>query len=122
MCKFHLIFLASLYVDQGLITNKNELIACKEFLLLLEGQVVHLLSPKKHYTADICISSDIPIFATGNSRIIFTGRYNQPDEHETEMMRVRWKVFELFHQTSEEKSAPPCPKFFSKLVLLGEVL
>ena len=80
----------------------QELIAWKEFLFLLEGQVVHLPSPKNHYATDICISFDLPIFATGKSRIIFTGRYKQPDERETEMMSVKWKVFELFPQIAEE--------------------
>ena len=42
----------------------QEMIAWKELLLLLEGQPVHLPSPKNHFSSDICISNDIPVFST----------------------------------------------------------
>ena len=91
--------------------------------MLLEGQKVHLPSPKNHYASDICIEHDIPIFATGKSRITYVGRYQTTDEMETEMMSVRWKVFDFKHQIpeNEQKDVPPCGKCFSKLVFLGEV-
>ena len=38
----------------------QEMIALKELLILLEGQAVHLLSPKNHYSNDICIDKDTP--------------------------------------------------------------
>ena len=38
-----------------------EVIAWKEFLLL-EGQIVHLPSPKNHFSKDVCINQDTPIF------------------------------------------------------------
>ena len=53
----------------------SEMIAWKELLLLLEGQTVHLPSPKNHYASDITISSDVSIFA----RIAFYGRGNSTD-------------------------------------------
>ena len=101
----------------------SELIAWKELLLLLEGQKVHLPSPKNHYATDICIEHDIPIFATGKSRITYVGRYQSTDERETEMMSVRWKVFDFTYQISEneQKNVPPCGKCFAKLVFLGEL-
>lgn len=101
----------------------SELIAWKELLLLLEGQKVHLPSPKNHYAKDICIDHDIPIFATGKSRITYIGRYQTADERETEMMSVRWKVFDFNYQIpeNEQKSVPPCGKCFAKLVFLGEL-
>ena len=66
-----------------------EIIAWKELLLLLEGQSVHLLSPKNHYSHEICIDSDTPIFATSKSRITYTGKYNATDQIDNEMMGVR---------------------------------
>ena len=66
-----------------------EIITWKELLLLLEGQSVHLLSPKNHYSHEICIDSDTPIFATSKSRITYTGKYNATDEIDNEMMGVR---------------------------------
>ena len=38
----------------------HEMIALKEFLILLEGQAVHLLSFKNHHSNDICIDKDTP--------------------------------------------------------------
>ena len=61
------------------------MIAWKELLLLLEGQPVHLLSPKNHFSSDLCISNDIPVFATSKSEI----RYNSTDATAHEMMAAR---------------------------------
>ena len=100
-----------------------EMIAWKELLLLLEGQSVHLPSPKNHYSADICIDSDTPVFATGKSRITFVGKYNTTDAIENEMMAARWKVFDFFFQIAEEnqRDVPSCSKCFSELILIGEL-
>ena len=45
----------------------SELIARKEFLILLERQEVHLPS-KSYYNKDICVKHDLPIFATGKEK------------------------------------------------------
>ncbi|XP_057309731.1 uncharacterized protein LOC130647782 isoform X1 [Hydractinia symbiolongicarpus] len=47
----------------------SESIAWKELLLLLEGQTVHIPTPKNNYTRDLCIDGDIPVFATGKNEI-----------------------------------------------------
>ena len=93
----------------------SEMIAWKELLLLLEGQTVHLPSPKNQYANDICIDKNTPIVATG--------KYNSTDEWENEMMSVRWKVFNFHHQIPQaaEKEVPACPSCFSKLTLMGEI-
>ena len=59
-----------------------EMVAQKELLLLLEGQTVHLSS-------DISISSDVPIVATGKSRIVFRERGNSTDSMEYDVMAAR---------------------------------
>ena len=41
-----------------------------DFLLMLEGQLVHLPAPKSHYAKDIVFEKDTPIFATGKNPII----------------------------------------------------
>lgn len=102
----------------------SDMIAWKELLLLLEGQAVHLPAPKNNYSKDICISKDIPIFATSKSRIQFQGRGSQQtDPIENEMMDARWKVFEFFKQipADQQLELPPCPKCFSDLTLVGEL-
>ena len=100
-----------------------EMIAWKELLLLLEGQTVHLPSPKNHYATDIEIDSDIPVVATGKAEITYVGKYNTTDITENEMMSVRWKVFKFHHQISEaeQKEISPCAKCFCNLTLMGEM-
>ena len=66
--------------------------------MLVEGQVVDLPSPKNHFAADICIKTDVPIFATAKLKIVCTGKVNLPNNRETEMMDVRWKFFDFTHQ------------------------
>ena len=70
-----------------------ELIQWDDFLHLLEGQKVHLSTPKNHFAKDVSISNNTPILATGSSTIKHAGKYNISDERETEMMKVRWRVF-----------------------------
>ena len=42
-----------------------------DFLLLLEGQVMHLPAPKWHHAKYIVFTGDMPIFATGKNAIVF---------------------------------------------------
>lgn len=100
-----------------------EMISWKELLLLLEGQTVHLPSPKNHYNRDIAITADTPIFATGKSEITYVGKYNTTDITENEMMAVRWKVFKFKRQITQQEQIElqPCNKCFSQLVLMGEM-
>ena len=99
----------------------SEMIAWKELLLLLEGQTVHLPSPKNHYSNDICINKDTPIVATSKNEIHYVGKYNTFDPTENEKMSIRWKLFKFYKQIaqSEQVELKPCPKCFCKLVLLG---
>ena len=100
----------------------SEMIARKDLLFSLEGQTVHLPSPKNHYLNDICIDRDTPIASTGKSEITFVGKFNSIDKIENEMMSVRWKVFKFTYQISESfQKVPPCKKCFSDLVLMSEV-
>ena len=100
-----------------------DIIAWKDFLLLLEGQTVHLPSPKNHFVQDICITTDIPIFATGPKPVTYIDKFQNTDETENEMMAVRWRVFEFYHQIPKEKQIEmsKCPKCFADLTLMGEL-
>ena len=93
-------------------------IQCHDFLLLLEGQLVHLPAPETHYAKDIVFNKDTPIFATGKNPIMFV-KNGAIDEKETEMMMVRWKIFRFHAQISQEKQREisPCGKRFATLVL-----
>ena len=101
----------------------KELIEWKSFLLLLEGDTVNLPAPKNHFSTDICINNDTPIFANSKSVITYRGSCNSQDQSEDAMMVSRWKVFSFSHSIpeKEQKNVAPYPKCFSELVLIGEV-
>ena len=67
-------------------------------LILLEGQAVHLPSPKNHYSNNICIDKDTPIVATSKGEITYVRKYNSLDPIENEMMSIRWKTFKFYRQ------------------------
>ena len=64
----------------------SELICWKDLLLLLEDEPVRLSSPKNRFATDVCIKTDIPIFATSKAKIEFAAKHNMRDNRETEMM------------------------------------
>ena len=101
----------------------RELIEWKSLLLLLEGDHVNLPAPKNHFAMDVCIDTDIPIFATSKDVIKYRGSYNAEDQREDDMMASRWKVFRFTHSIPEreQKKMMPCPHCFAKLVLMGEI-
>ena len=66
----------------------SELISWKDLLLLLEGEIVKLPSPKNHYAKDVCINTDIPVFATSKRPIEYVGKYHSVDSRGNEMMAV----------------------------------
>ena len=102
----------------------RELIEWKSLLLLLEGDRVNLPAPKNHFATDICIDTDVPIFATSKDVIRYGGSYNAKDKSEDDMMASRWKVFQFTHRIPEreQKSITPCPNCFATLVLQGEII
>lgn len=95
-----------------------QIIAWHDFLLMLEGQLVHLPAPKSHFAKDTVFDSDTPIFATSKHQLVFV-KNGGIDERETEMMSVRWKVFNFNRQIppSEQKEVVACPACFARLVL-----
>ena len=62
------------------------------------SEPVKLPSPKKQFATDVCIKTDIPIFATSKAKIEFVGKHNMRDNRETEMMEFWWKVSEFRHR------------------------
>ena len=75
-----------------------QLIPWHDFLLLLEGQAVHLPAPKSYFAKDVLLTGDNPIFCTTSHELCHIN-YGVVNEIETEMMSVRWRVFQ-FHLKS----------------------
>lgn len=94
-----------------------QIIPWHDLLLLLEGQLVHLPAPKTHYMRDVCFSRDTPIFCTAKEELFFV-HGGVLDGRETEMMRVRWKVFSFHSPISEEDQVniSSCPRCFAELI------
>ena len=72
----------------------SQIILRHDLLLLLEGQKVHLPAPKTHFSQDIEFTRDTPMFCTSKEELSFV-RGGVLDERESQMMRVRLKVFAL---------------------------
>ena len=99
----------------------KQIIPWHDLLLMLEGQLVHLPAPKSHYSKDAALSSDVPIFCTAKEEISFV-KGGVLDATETEMMRVRWNVFN-FHAViskNEQVEIQPCPRCFAELILQSQ--
>ena len=95
----------------------SKLIPWHDFLLLLEGEPVHLPAPKSHFSKDILLEKDTPIVCTSSEQIVHV-KNGIVSQRETQMMSVRWKVFEFHYQIPEENQVeiPPCPVCFGRLV------
>ena len=89
-----------------------------DFLLMLEGQIVHLPAPKTHYTRDLVLEKETPVFATSNTQLVYV-RGGEVDEKESEMRAVRWRLFHFFYQIPphDQIEIPPCPFCFSHFIL-----
>ena len=74
---------------------------------MFEGQVVHLPAPKTHYTKDIVFEKDTPIFCTGKQPFIYI-KNGVIDQRETEMMSVRWKIFQFNVQIGQNDQKVLC--------------
>ena len=110
-----------------------ELIKWSDFLVLLEGQTVHLARPRNVYPTDMTISKSntIPFFATTKVPLVYNRggedwRREEPQEErlknkDTLMMDARWRQIRFTHEMPEEtlKRIPECPHCFSVLVTRG---
>jgi hypothetical protein len=91
----------------------------QDLLRLLEGDKIHIPTPKTHFAQDVILEKDTPIFCTGPSRIRKFSRAGDVNEIESQMIEIRWKIFIFFHQvmTADAKDVPSCPRCFANLVL-----
>ena len=99
----------------------TEITAWSSFLLLLEGQTVHLPRQKNQYAPEMYMQCEntILFFATRKKPIEFVEKYNIHDKRESAMMSSRWLTFNFTYQIENEKNIDPCTCCFSKLALMG---
>ena len=96
----------------------HEQIEWDDLLRPLEGATVHFPASLNHFAKDICVVSDVPIFATSIGPMRRKGRN---DEGEITMMDARWHIIH-FHYVipqTEQKSVAECESCFAKLMLTG---
>ena len=96
----------------------HQIIAWHDLLLILEGQLVHLPAPKSHFAKDTVFDSDTPILATNKHQFVFV-KNGAIDERETEMVTVRWKVFNFSRQIpqAEQQEVTAYSTCFANLIL-----
>ena len=73
-----------------------------DILLLLEGQLVHLPAVNSHFVKDMAFKKDTSIFCTRKYPIVLI-RNGMMNERETEIMTVRWRVFNYNYQLPVEQ-------------------
>ena len=85
-----------------------------DLLLMLEGDVVHLPTPKTHYSTD----KDTPIFATGKGPLIYV-KNGVIDQQEMDMMSSRWRILKLHCQIRRKAQCKilPCQRCFCELIV-----
>ena len=97
---------------------KPSLIPWCELLQVLEGDTVHFPAPKNLMSKDIVLDKDTPFFATSDAPLpLINGA--TIDRVNTEMMHVRWNMFQLYWQIPREKQKElkACCSCFAKLII-----
>ena len=96
----------------------KRIIPWEDMFCLLEGNKIHVPTPKTNFAQDIVLEKDTPILCTAPNRIfiISNGTVNEID---SEMIDVGWKTFRFFHQMIKKDviNVPLCPKCFAELVM-----
>ena len=88
-----------------------------DLLLMLEGEIVHLPAPKSHFTRDIELVKDTPVFCTSKRPLLYI-KNGVVDDRESEMMAVRWHTIYFNHQIPQEqqRKIPACGRCFTELL------
>ena len=93
-------------------------IAWSDFLLALEGDVVHLPLPKNSSTRDLELTKDTPFFATSDAPLVLV-KCGSIDTTNTDMMNVRWQFFRFSNplRKEEQQDLSPCGRCFATFII-----
>ena len=95
-----------------------KIIAWADFLQALEGDTVHLPTPKNVCSRDLELKKDTPFFATSDAPLVLI-KAGAIDSTNTRMMNVRWRFFHFWNQIplEEQQELIPCGRSFAKFIL-----
>ena len=63
----------------------RDLITWEKLHLLLQGHILKLPAPKNYSSSNVCIQSDVPVFAISISPISYLGRNNPTDPNQNDI-------------------------------------
>ena len=95
-----------------------KIIAWADFLQALEGDTVHLPTPKNVCSRDLEQNKDTPFFATSDAPLVLI-KAEAIDSTNTRMMNVRWRFCHFWNQIppEEQQELIPCGRCFAKFIL-----
>ena len=95
-----------------------KIIAWADFLQALEGDTVHLPTPKNVCSRDLELNKDTPFFATSDAPLVLI-KAEAIDSTNTRMMNVRWRFCHFWNQIppEEQQELIPCGRCFAKFIL-----
>ena len=100
-------------------SNQGRPVEWQHFLVLCDGGTCHFSRPHTAFAEDVTIPSSnaIPIFCTGKGLPVYLLN-GEIDGTETEMMRVRFKVYTFTHCIPVDAAKPcaPCARCFVDLL------
>ena len=89
------------------------------FLQVLEGDTVHFSAPKNPMSKDIILERDTPFIATSDAPLVLINNGSM-DCVNTEMMKVRWRMFRLHRQIlcDQSRNIAACAQCFNELIYM----
>ena len=95
-----------------------KIIAWADFLQALEGDTVHLPTPKNVCSRVLELNKDTPFFATSDAPLVSI-KAGAIDSTNTRMMNVRWRFYQFWNQIppEEQQELIPCGRCFAKFIL-----
>ena len=95
-----------------------KIIAWADFRQALEGDTVHLPSPKNVCIRDLKLNKDAPFFASSDAPLVLI-KAGAIDSLNTRMMNVRWRFYHFWNQIPKEEQEEliPYSRCFAKFIL-----
>ena len=95
-----------------------KIIAWADFLQALEGDTIHLPTPKNICSQDLELNKDTPFFTTSDAPLVLI-KAGAIDSLNTRMMSVRLRFYHFWNQIpqEEQQESIPCGRCFATFIL-----